>query len=289
MGVTTIDTAPVYGMGYSEEIVAKALKGRRDKVVIATKCGLRWDSTEGSDPWEQKDRQGNPITIFQNSKPDSIAYECEQSLKRLGVDAIDLLQIHWPDTTTAIEDSWQAMAKLKKQGKVKAIGVSNYSLQQLKQAHAVHPVDSIQSPYSLLRRGLETDIVPFCQKNGISVLAYSPLERGLLTGSITKERVFKGDDHRKDRSTFSLENREIVLEALQQIKPIAEAHQATVTQVIIHTTFERPGITAALVGARNRKQATENAKSLSLQLSAAERELVAKILWTSRLQQVAAV
>src|SRR6476646_4486133 len=133
-GASTIDTAAVYGMGYSEELVGRAIKGRREKVVLATKCGMRWNSNEGSDPWEQKDNQGNPITIRRNAKPDSIAYACESSVKHLGVDVIDLYQIHWPDTTTRVEQSMAAMAKLKEQGKIRAIGVSNYNVEWLKGA-----------------------------------------------------------------------------------------------------------------------------------------------------------
>jgi aryl-alcohol dehydrogenase-like predicted oxidoreductase len=277
-GVTTIDTAAIYGMGYSEELVAKAIKGRREKVIIATKCGIRWDIDEGVEPWIQEDLQGNPVVIRKNSKPHSLFYECEQSLKRLGVSCIDLFQIHWPDSSTPIEESWRAMATLKQQGKVRAIGVSNYSLEQLQEAHAIHPVDSIQPPYSLIRREIEQDIVPFCIKNGISILAYSPLERGLLTGKVTLERHFPQGDHREKHPRFALENRKAILEALEQIRPIADRHKATLSQVIIHCTFHRPGITAAIVGARNSAQAVENAAAAHLQLSSDECDFVVQIL-----------
>lgn len=267
--VTTIDTAPVYGFGISEKIVGKAIRGRRNKVVIATKCGMQWDSTSN---------------VWKNSKPDRIMLECEESLKRLNIDVIDLYQIHWPDVETPIEESWQAMVQLKKQGKVRAIGVSNYSLEQLQKAHAIHPVDSLQSPYSLIRRDLETQIIPFCQKNQIAVLAYSPMERGLLTGTVTPSRQFPKGDHRQDKKEFSPENRKKILAALEQINPIATKHGATLAQVIVHCTYQMPGITAALVGARNSKQALENAQTLRLCLSEQEHTAVVKILSEKELQ-----
>jgi len=160
-GVNTIDTAAIYGMGYSEELVAKAIKGRRDKVIIATKCGMRWDGPEdeGSDPWPQKDNSGKDVIIRKNARPHSIMYECEQSLKRLQTDVIDLYQIHWPDTSTPVEDSLGAMVKLKEQGKIRAIGVSNYDAEWLRRASAVAPIASDQPPYSIIQRKIEKDVV----------------------------------------------------------------------------------------------------------------------------------
>lgn len=280
-GVTTIDTAAIYGMGYSEQLVGKAIKGRREKVVIATKCGMRWDSKEGVEPWIQKDNNGKDVVIRKDAKPDSIVYECEQSLKRLGVDVIDIYQIHWPDSSTPIEESWKAMAKLKQQGKVRAIGVSNYNLDQLKKAHAVHPVDSIQPPYSLIRRGIEQDIVPFCLKNSISIIVYSPLERGLLTGKVTLDRQFPKSDHRSGYDLFSPENRKRILEAVEEIRPIAEKYNATISQIIINCTYHMPGITSAIVGARNAAQAAENAKAGSIKLTDSERKLISNVLETA--------
>src|SRR5215217_1088986 len=185
-GVNTIDTAAIYGMGYSEELVAKAIKGRRDKVVIATKCGMRWDGpeNEGSDPWPQKDNSGRDVIIRKNARPASIAYECEQSLRRLQTDVIDLYQIHWPDTSTPVEDSMAAMVKLKDQGKICAIGVSNYDVEWLRNAARVAPLASNQPPYSLIQRKVETDMVPFTVEQNIGLIVYSPLERGLLTGKV---------------------------------------------------------------------------------------------------------
>lgn len=267
LGVDTIDTAAIYGMGLSERLVAKAVKGRRDKVVIATKCGMRWDSNEGSDPWPQKDNEGRDVIIRKNSKPDSIIYECEQSLKRLETDYIDLYQIHWPDSSTPIEDSWAAMVKLKEQGKVRAIGVSNYNVAEMKRAHKSHPIASNQIPYSAVRRKIEKETIPFCQKEKIGVIVYSPLERGLLTGAVTMDREFAEGDHRRNHPLYTKENRKKVLEALDSIRTIAQGHKATLTQVMINWTANQPGITAALVGARNVKQAEENAKAMQFVLS----------------------
>lgn len=277
-GVTTIDTAAIYGMGFSEELVAKAIQGKRDNVVIATKCGMRWDSNEGSDPWLQADPQGNRVIIRKNAKPESIVHECEQSLKRLGTDRIDLYQIHWPDSATPIAESWNAMVSLKKQGKVRAIGVSNYNLEQLKAAHSIHPVDSLQPAYSLIRRDIEEDIVPFCIENQIAIIVYSPMERGLLTGKVTMDRRFPKGDHREGLPFFAPENRRKVLAALEEIRPIAEKHHASISQVIIQCTFHQPGITAAIVGARNAQQAKENARSADLLLSNEERSSVVRTL-----------
>lgn len=277
-GINTIDTAPIYGMGYSEELVAKAVKGRRTQVIIATKCGLRWDTDQGSNPWEQRDMQNRPITIRNNSAPASIREECERSLKRLQTDYIDLYQIHWPDHETPLEDSWNEMVRLKKEGKVRAIGVSNYNLKQLQEIHAIYPVDSLQPPYSLVRRSIEADLLPFCLKNQISVLVYSPLERGLLTGKITPGYQFAPGDHRITSPTFSSENRAKIQEALKKIRPLIEKDGATFAQVVLYSTLFIPGITAALVGARNAEQALENAETLSLSLKDQERSLIIETL-----------
>jgi len=284
-GINTIDTAPIYGMGHSEKIVGKAIKGKRDQCIIATKCGMRWDSEEGSDPWPQNDLEGNPIIIRRNLKPKSIIKECEDSLKRLGTDVIDLYQIHWADTTTPLEESWNAMAQLKKQGKVRAIGVCNYDLEKLKTIHAIHPVDSLQPPYSLVRRGIEHDIVPFCKANKIAIIVYSPLERGLLTGKFTAKHVFPKGDHRAQKEIFSKKYLTQIDKAFDEIRPIAAKHQATLAQVIIDCTIHRSGITAALVGARDASQAKENAKGASLHLSEEERSAIAKALSIPELQR----
>jgi aryl-alcohol dehydrogenase-like predicted oxidoreductase len=275
-GVTTIDTAAIYAQGYGEEVVGKAIKGLRDKVQIATKCARRWDSEVGSNPWATQDRLGHDITVRSNSRPESIAHECEQSLRRLGVDVIDLFQIHWPDTGTPIEDTMLAMLKLKEQGKIRAIGVSNFDLDWLRRANDVTPLASLQPPFSLLRRKVEADLLPFCREHQVGVIVYSPLERGLLTGTVTPDREFPPGDHRARLPLFSVENRRKVLEALEQVRPIADKHGASLTQLVINWTILEPGITAAIVGARNPEQATHNAGALRFTLTLDERAEIRK-------------
>ena len=266
-GINTIDTAAIYGMGYSEELVGKAIKGRRDQVVIATKCGMRWDSDEGSDPWPQKDNSGKDVVIRKNGKAASIFHECEQSLKRLGVDVIDLYQIHWPDVSTPVAETIGALEKLRQQGKVRAIGTSNYDVDWLGAALNVAPIASDQPPYSILRRDIEKDILPSCREHQIGVICYSPLERGLLTGKVGPDRQFAPGDHRAQHPYFTVENRKRALAALEKVKPIADKHGVSYAQLIINWTIHQSGITAAIVGARNAEQARHNAKAMSFTLS----------------------
>jgi aryl-alcohol dehydrogenase-like predicted oxidoreductase len=278
-GVTSIDTAAIYGQGHSEELVAKAIKGRRDKVQILTKCGMRWDDARGSDPWQTKNNAGEPITVTRNSKPDSIEVEVDRSLKRLGVDVIDLYQIHWPDLTTPIEDSVASMEKIRKAGKVRAIGVSNYNAKQLARADAWLKTNgcvlaSLQPPYSVINRGIEKEVLPYCRQHGIGTVVYSPMERGLLTGKYGPEHKFPDGDHRNGYKAFKPEVRKSVQEALAKVKAIADKHSASFAQLIVNWTFSEPGITAALVGARDAKQAEHNAGAMRFTLSEDERKQV---------------
>jgi aryl-alcohol dehydrogenase-like predicted oxidoreductase len=275
-GVNTIDTAAIYGQGHSEELVGRAIRGiPRDKVVIATKGGRRWDSAEGSDPWSTTDNHGKPITIRSNSRNQSIFEECEQSLKRLGVDVIDLYQIHWPDKTTPVAEAIGAMEELRRQGKIRAIGVSNYGVDLLREAHGVAPVHSLQPPFSLIQRQIERDgTLAFCRENNVAVIVYSPMERGLLTGKVTPDRQFAPGDHRATHKFFTVENRKRVLAALEKVKPIADRHGASYAQLVINWTIHEPGITAALVGARNAEQAAHNAGAMRFTLSPEERAAV---------------
>jgi aryl-alcohol dehydrogenase-like predicted oxidoreductase len=283
-GIITIDTAPAYGMGLSEEIVGKAIKGKRDKVVIATKCGLRWDEKDKTVRSPHRDFKKNPVEIYRDLSRKSIFHECEQSLKRMNIDVIDIYQIHWPDPVAPIEDSWNAMADLKRQGKVRAIGVSNFGLDLLKTAHAIHPVDSVQPPYSLVRRGIEKEILPFAEAEQIAVIVYSSLERGLLTGKYKPGQTFPVGDHRSNKKTFKPEYLRNLQDALAEIKPLADKYHVAISQVIIDCTIHRPGITAALVGARDPRQAKENALAANLNLTGQERELIAKTLSHPELQ-----
>jgi methylglyoxal reductase len=273
-GVTAIDTAAVYGFGHSEKIVGEAIKGRRNEVVIATKCGMRWDSEEGSDPWKQTDASGKELIIRKNSKPASIQYECEQSLKRLGVNVIDIYQIHRPDLETPVEESITALEKLRQQGKIRAIGVSNFSLDWIKRAHAVAPIASNQPTFSVIQREIEKEVLPYCQEQNLATICYSPLERGLLTGAVPPERVFPPTDHRSQHKFFTVENRQRVADGLAKIKPIADRHKASFAQLMIAWTIAQPGITAALVGARNAEQASHNAGGLNVNLTEEERQQI---------------
>src|SRR5688572_2415246 len=277
-GVTTIDTAAIYGMGYSEELVAKAVKGRRDRVQIATKCGMRWDApasgNEGTDPWPNKDNAGKDVVVRKNSRLESIAYECEQSLRRLQTDVIDLYQIHWPDVSTPVEESMRAMVKLKEQGKIRAIGVSNYDVEWMRNAEKITKLASNQPPYSLIQRKIEKEILPYCREHQIGVIVYSPLERGLLAGAVPPEREFPEGDHRRSHKFFTPEMRRKVLASLEKIRPIKDRHNASFAQVAINWTVHEPGITAALVGARNAEQATHNASALNFTLSEDERKQI---------------
>jgi aryl-alcohol dehydrogenase-like predicted oxidoreductase len=278
-GVMTIDTAAIYGMGDSERLVAKAVKGiPRERVQIATKCGMRWDSPasgdQGTEPWPNKDNSGKDVVVRKNSRPDSIAYECEQSLKRLQTDYIDLYQIHWPDVSTPVEESMAAMAKLKEQGKIRAIGVSNYDVEWMSKARKVTNLASDQPPYSLIQRKIERELLPYCREHRIGVIVYSPLERGLLAGAVPPEREFPEGDHRRDHKFFTPEMRRKVLAALEKIRPIRDRHNASFAQLAINWTAHEPGITAALVGARNAEQATHNAAALDFTLSDEERRQI---------------
>jgi aryl-alcohol dehydrogenase-like predicted oxidoreductase len=276
-GVNTIDTAAIYGMGFSEELVGRAIKGHpRDKVIVATKCGMRWDTEAGSDPWPQKDNFGKDVTVRKNAKPESILKECEDSLRRLGVDYIDLYQIHWPDVTTRPEESLAAMGKLMTQGKIRAIGVSNYDVEWLRRGMTAAPIHSLQPPYSLIQRKIEPEILPFCREHHVGVIVYSPLERGLLAGAVAPEREFPPTDHRSKHRFFTPENRKRVLGALEKIKPIADRHKASFAQTVINWMIHEPGITAALVGARNAEQARHNAAAMHFTLSPEERAEVRK-------------
>lgn len=269
-GINTIDTAAVYGMGHSETLVAKAIRGRREKVVIATKGGRSWTSEVGSMPFETTGPDGKKLTIRSNSRPEALMKECEDSLRRLETDVIDLYQIHWPDLTFPIADAVGTMARLKEQGKIRAIGVSNFNLEQLEEAVEAAQIDALQPAYSLVRRDIEAEIVPFCEKHSIAIIPYSPMERGLLTGSVGPERTFAAGDHRASHPLFTVENRRRILAALEEVKPIADKHGASFAQIVINWTVQQPGITGAIVGARNASQAKHNAGALRFRLDGAE-------------------
>lgn len=271
VGVTSIDTAPIYGQGASEEIVGEAIKGiARDKVQILTKFGMRWDLAKGNLAMHSKNNAGQDIDIYKFAGRESIIYECEQSLRRLGTDYIDLYQIHWPDTTTAISETFEAVSRLIEQGKVRYAGVCNYNVEQMVEAEETVKLVSNQVPFSMVNREIEDELVPYCVVNNKSILAYSPLQRGLLTGKITTNYSFQKGDHRANQSYFQPEFITRTNDLLAKIKPIAGHHHATLGQLVLRWTLERAGITIALVGARNAVQAVQNAHAIAIDLSQEE-------------------
>lgn len=266
-GMTSIDTAPIYGMGHSERIVGQAVTGRRDQVQILTKYGMRWDLEEGQYWFDTTTNEGKKVKVCKNARKDSIVTECERSLKRLGTDYIDLYQCHWRDNTTPVEETMEAMNELLQDGKIRAAGVSNFTAEEIDAARAVVPLASDQPPYSMLRRDIEADVLPYCREHNVGVIVYSPLQLGLLTGKVALDREFPPDDQRSSSPYFKPENRKRVLEFLDKIRPIADAHDATIAQLVVNWTIHRPGVTAALVGARNPQQAAENAAAADFKLA----------------------
>jgi len=272
-GVSLIDTAPAYGLGRSEEIVGKAIKGKRDKVVIATKCGLNWHSGKGNHFFDQDDK---PVHRYLGA--DGITYEVEQSLRRLDTDHIDLYITHWQDPTTPIAETMAALEKLKAAGKIRAIGASNVSPDDLDQYVAAGQLDAIQERYSMIDREIEGTLLPITQKHDVATLSYSSLALGLLTGAIDPGRAFSGDDQRKDNPRFSASNRQKVAALKKAIQPISEQHKASMAQIVIAWTLAQPGITFALCGARNPEQALDNARAGEIRLGSDELAAIDKAI-----------
>jgi aryl-alcohol dehydrogenase-like predicted oxidoreductase len=240
-GVNWIDTAAVYGLGHSEEVVARALEGVRNRPYVFTKCARVWDER----------RQ-----IGKSLKAESIRRECEASLRRLKVDVIDLYQMHWPEPEEDIEEGWSAMARLQKEGKVRWIGVSNFNVDQLKRIQAVAPVTSLQPPYSLVARAVESDILPYCQQQNIGVIVYSPMRNGLLSGGMTRERVaaLPADDWRRRNTDFQEPQLSRNLRLVELLQRIGERHGRTPGEVAIAWTLRHPAVTGAIVGLRRPDQ-----------------------------------
>lgn len=274
MGITTFDTAPVYGFGQSEEIVGDALKGLRQQVQILTKYGLRWDTDKGKAYFDSQTNDGTPVTIHKYAAKESIIKECEDSLRRLQTDYIDLYQIHWPDPTTPVEETMEAVTKLLKDGKIRAAGVSNYPADLMRQAAESADIISNQVPYSMVNRDIEKHLVPYCVANQKAILAYSPMQRGLLTGKMTPKHQFSQGDHRASNPFFKTRNIEKVNELLKKIKPIADLKGVTLAQLVLNWTMNRQGITCVLAGARNPKQVAENAQAGNFTLDHSDRVLI---------------
>jgi aryl-alcohol dehydrogenase-like predicted oxidoreductase len=253
-GMNWIDTAAVYGLGHSEEVVAKALKGRANRPYVFTKCARVWD----------ENRQ-----IGKSLKADSVRRECEASLRRLKVDVIDLYQIHWPEPDEDVEEGWATLARLKEEGKVRWIGVSNFNLAQLKRAQAIAPITSLQPPYSLIRREVEADVLPYCAEHNIGVIAYSPMGSGLLTGTMTRERItnLPEDDWRRRGPQFQEPLVTRNLKIADKLKEIAARHDRSAGEASIAWVLRTDVVTGAIVGVRSQEQVAGVIGAMDFRLS----------------------
>jgi len=265
LGINWIDTAPVYGLGHSEEIVGRAIKESKYKPYVFTKCSLVWDD---------KGVVGNNLSTA------SLLRECEASLKRLGVETIDLYQIHWPNPDPAIEEGWSTLAKLKQEGKVRAIGVSNFSVEQMKRAQKIAPIDSLQPPYSLIHRDVEKEILPFCSQNNIGVIVYSPMASGMLSGAMSKERIkyLADDDWRKRASEFREPQLSTNLELQNLLTDIGYPHNVSAGVAAVAWTLHNPAVTGAIVGSRHPAQIEDLIMAGEFRLSDSEMEQIQKSL-----------
>lgn len=267
LGVNWIDTAPLYGLGHSEEVLGKSLKELPERPIIATKLGLRWDENGKT---------------FRRLTEESVRKEVEDSLRRLDIDTIDLYQIHWPtdDNTDEVLEGWATIARLIEEGKVRYAGVSNFGVELIEQASSIHAVTSLQPPYSMLRRDIEEELLPYCGENNIGVVCYGPMAKGLLTGKFTKERVanLPDEDHRKRKSEFHDPQFSIILEMLEELRPIANKNDRTLAQLAIAWVIRRPEVTAAIVGTRRPLQIEETAEAGDWNLSTEDIAAINEIL-----------
>ena len=256
-GMNWIDTAAVYGLGHSEEVVAEALRGRVERPYVFTKCERTWNE-EGK--------------ISPSLKADSIRKECEASLRRLKVEAIDLYQVHWPQPDEEIEEGWGALAELQRSGKVRWIGVSNFSVEQMERARRIAPITSLQPPYSLLRRDVEAEILSYCATHGVGTLVYSPMASGLLSGAMTRERIaaLPGDDWRSRADAFKEPALSKNLALAERLRAVGERHGRTAGEAAIAWTLRRPEVTGAIVGIRKPDQVAGVVGAADFHLSAEE-------------------
>jgi methylglyoxal reductase len=270
-GINLLDTAPAYGWGHSERLIAKAISGRRDDVLLATKCGLWWDDQRGSYFTEFNGR-----SLYRSLRPDTIAIEVERSLIDLGTDRIDLYQVHWPAVEpekTPIGETMAALLNLREQGKIRAIGVCNLSPGELEQYRSCGLIASHQFRYSMLSREPEKQMLPLCQKLNIATLTYMSLEQGLLTGKIGMDHVFKDGEFRTSADWFPWllpQNRRRILDLLDGWRPLCEAHQCTLAQLVLAWTLAQPGVTHVLAGARKIHHIQETAAAADLEISASD-------------------
>lgn len=262
LGINWIDTAAVYGLGHSEEVVAQALRGIRDEVFIATKCGMVWDEKG---------------TVTRNLKPASIRKEVDGSLHRLDTDHIDLYQFHWPDPDTPVEDSWKTMTDLVREGKVRYIGVSNFAVAELDRCMTIAPIQSLQPPYNMLKRDVEKDLLAYCRKHGIGVVAYSPMASGMLTGKFDFDKLAP-DDWRKKSPRFNRDNRSNVSRLLGKLKPLADQYGLKFGELAVAWVLKNENITSAIVGARKSWQVEEVVGAANVDLSDSDAEAINRIL-----------
>jgi len=268
-GINWIDTAAVYGLGHSEEVVSRALEGVRDQPYVFTKCSMVWD--------ERRE-------IGHSLKADSIRQECEASLRRLHREAIDLYQIHWPNPVEDIEEGWATLAALRKEGKVRNIGVSNYTVAQMKRAQAIAPITSLQPRYSLLHREIEDEILPFVARENIGVIAYSPMASGLLTGAMTPERIaaLPADDWRRGNSDFREPQLSRNLKLVRLLRAIGKHHGCSPGEVAVAWVLRKPTVTGAIVGARRPDQVRGLSGAAEIHLSPLEfGEIEAFFAWAA--------
>jgi aryl-alcohol dehydrogenase-like predicted oxidoreductase len=265
LGINWVDTAAVYGLGHSEEVVARALKDRSDRPYVFTKCERVWND------------RGE---VSGSLKAQSIRRECENSLRRLQTDVIDLYQVHWPDPEQDIEEGWHAMAELKQEGKVRYIGVSNFNVSQMRRAMEIAPITSLQPPYSLIKQDIQNEILPFCQEHNIGVIVYSPMASGLLTGSMSHERIanLPNDDWRKRDSDFQEPRLSRNLKLVEVLNEIAFMHNVTPGVVAIAWTLQHPAVTGAIVGARRPEQVDGIIAAAEFQLKDSENAQIENFL-----------
>ncbi len=265
LGMNWIDTAAVYGLGHSEELVARALKGVSERPYVFTKCSLVWDES------------GEVHNVL---RKDSVKRECEESLRRLQTDVIDLYQIHWPRPDEDIEEGWSALLELKEEGKVRHIGVSNFDVSQMERAQKISPVETLQPPYNMLNRGIEEEVLPYCAERGIGVIVYSPMRSGLLTGKMTRERVrnLPPDDWRRDSADFQEPRLSRNLELVELLEEIGEGHGRSPGEVAIAWTLRHPAVTAAIVGGRRPNQVDGIIGAAEFRLSEEELERIETFL-----------
>lgn len=261
LGINWIDTAAAYGLGHSEEVVARALKGRSNKPYVFTKC---------STVWNEKREVSNTL------KADSLRKEVENSLRRLQTDVIDLYQIHWPNPDEEVEEGWSTLAQFKKEGKVRYIGISNFNVDQMQRAQKIAPISSLQPPYSLIKRDIEQDILPFCQEHNIGVIVYSPMQSGLLTGAINADFVQKlpEDDWRRNSPEFNEPRLSRNLKLVDLLRKIGEAHDRSPGEVAIAWALRHPAVTAAIVGGRHPYQVERNIGAADFRLNQDEIEQI---------------